>query len=141
MLDRLRYGSFFVADEFAVKNACEKALANIKKARTDRVHRCIASLCEKHNKRYRILYGLFSIFGYKKRIYTVEELENDEALLKEINDEYLNILCLSPLHYARYYASDPEDTCNRLLCCSSGVSKQLYVSAEEWEQVCSWAKE
>jgi len=140
MLDRLRYGSFFVADEFAIKNVCEKALVNIKKERTARVHSAVVALCEKHNKRLSFLYGFLSIFGIKKRTYTVEELEKDEALLNEINNEYAHIIIWTPLTWARLCGDEAEGTCNRLLCCSA-VSKQLYVSAEEWEQVCSWVKE
>ena len=138
-----RQGSFFVAEEFTIKNACEKALENINKAREKKIAEVAAELWVKVERdRKSLLYRFLKLFGVKDTaddIKTLDELIKNKKLLSKVDGEFHHSVWMTHLDWANLYASNAKDTCERLLAACS-VSKQLYVDAEEWAVVDAWRK-
>jgi hypothetical protein len=133
-------GTYFSADKFVIKNACEKALESINKAREAKLREAVISLCDEVNKssffsRLKEKFG-----GAKKRTYTVQELMEDKDLLYELDRRNRNVYVIfSKVDWAKLYAEQAKETCNRLIACCAACD-QLYVSAEDWDVVYYWSK-
>jgi len=138
-----RQGSFFVAEEFTIKNACEKALENINKARQKKFSEAVINVwlrfkVERESWRFNLL-ALIGLMDYHREIKTVEDLLKNTDLLKKLAREQIGLGLMTSLDWADLYAVEAKDACERLLA-ACAVSKQLYVDAEEWASVYQWYK-